>query len=209
MLCWIVCVALAGIPLGPTPAPVRQVCASTTKPVRVLCPATYPRVRGSRVEDGRDLTLPAYGGYLVTFNDSAFATEDVAHVFLGGQPGALSLRGRPRQAWPRPGERKPDKEMRIPAGFRNGRIPGDGSVPTHLRARVVRGAEVGGVPALVLRVPWAYPRGGVHSEHLIVIWNAEDHGYLVSVHFRGGRGRFRYTEDDRIDAALAIAESSA
>lgn len=174
----------------------------------ILCPSAYPRVQGSRVEDGRDLTLPTYGGYLVTFNDAAFRTEDAAHVFLGGQPGAFSLAGRRRQAWPRPAEGKPDKEMRIPAGFRSGRIRGDGSVPTGLRARVVRRARVGAAPALVLRVPWAYPRGGVHSEHLIVLWNEAGHGYLVSLHFRGGRGRFRYTESDRINAALAIAEGA-
>jgi hypothetical protein len=197
-----------GIPLGPTPALVRTFCTETEAAIPVLCPAEYPRVRGSRTSDGRDLTLPGYGGYLVTFNDTAFRTEDAAHVFLGGQPGEFSLRGRPGQRWPRPGEDKPDREMRIPAGYRSGRIPGDGNVPTRLRARVVGSGRVAGSQALLLRVPYEYPEGGVHSEHTILLWNQGGHGYLVSVHFSGGRGRYRYTQADRDKAALAVAASA-
>jgi hypothetical protein len=196
------------IPLGPTPALVRRSCARTDASIPVLCPSEYPRVRGSRTSDGRDLTLPTYGGYLVTFNDTTFRTEDAGHVFLGGQPAEFSLSGIRGQAWPQPGEPRPDTEMRIPAGYRSGRIPGDGNVPTRVRARVLGSARVAGSAALLLEVPWEYPTGGVHSDHTIVLWNDGGHGYLVSVHFTGGRGRFRYTETDRVNAALAVAASA-
>ena len=163
---------------------------------------------GTRVVDGRDLTLPGYGGYLTTFNDRAVRTEDAGHVLLGAQPAPFSLEGRRGEEWPRPGESKPDREMRIPAGYRSGRMGGDGSVPARLRARIALRARVGGRPALTLRVPWGYPAGGGHGDHVIVVWNEHGHGYLVSVHFSGGRGPFRYSEHDRINAALAIADST-
>jgi len=69
-------------------------------------------------------------------------------------------------------------------------------------------ARVAGRPAVALRMPWGYPAGGLHGDHVIVVWNQHGHGYLVSVHFSGGRGTFRYSEDDRIHAALAIADST-
>lgn len=157
----------------------------------VLCPTVYPGVLLSQVADGRGLTLPAYGGYLLTFNDPGIRTADVGHVFLGGQPARFSLAGSPGRGWPEPGQSAPDREMRI-----------------HRGARVIRRAPVGSDPALILRVAEPYPAGGVHAEHVLVLWNVGGHGYLVSVHLRGGRGRFAFSERDRVNAALAIARSA-
>jgi hypothetical protein len=175
----------------------------------VLCPSVWPRHDG-RAEDGRNLVLPGFQGYLGTFNDGGFLTGDAGHLLLGGQPKPFSLTGAPGALWPRPGQPNPNAAMRLPPdAFPAGHLP---------RATIARRAEVGGLPAIVIH-PREYPRGGVHGGHVVVLWNQRGRGYLVSLHF-GGRPessdepvtvpkRFRYTLSDRIHAALRIATSAA
>jgi hypothetical protein len=44
--------------------------------------------------------------------------------------------------------------------------------------------------------------------HVIVLWNRQHHGYMLSFHFASGPGGTAYPLADRVKAALAIARSS-
>lgn len=193
-------------PAGPDARVVQRGCRRAAHHAAwLLCPSRYPLLASSQVDDGRGLARASYRG---SFNDAGFRTVDAGHLFLAGQPHRLSLEGRTGQAWPRPGAAKPDKQLRIPAGYRSAQIPGGGSVPTHRGTEVVRAARVGATPTLVLRVAAQYPAGGVHSGHVLVLWNRGDFGYAVSLHFGGGKGRFRYSKAARAQTALTIARSA-
>jgi hypothetical protein len=163
-----------GIPLGPTPAAVGRACAHVHAAMPVACPSRWPRGSSRMAPELEDLTRPKFRGYLLSLNQAGFRTSDFGHLILGGQPRPFALRGRTGA----------DRRLGI------------------IRAAVVRSAQVGAAPALVLRAP-PYPRGGVHGGHVIVLWNRGGHGYLVSLHFAGGHAR--YSQAQRIDAALAIA----
>lgn len=178
----------------------------------MLCPSLWPRLPGSRlVEPPINLKPKPYAGYLATFNNTRFVTGDAGHLFLGGQPTPFSMKGRVGEHWPRPGAPRPDPEMRLPpyVGRWGGNLP---------PATIIRRAMVGGRSSLVLQ-PDQYPRAGIHGGHVVVVWNQDARGYLVSLHF-GGRPeptpyrlkvpkRFRYTPTQRIEAALRLADSAA
>jgi hypothetical protein len=182
-----------GIPLAPAPRVVVSFCKKTRKPVPVLCPTVFPRRAppapppDRRDLSGRDFTPSRYAGYLVNFNDPRARTRDLGHVVLAAQPRRFSLDGAPGADWPRAGQR-PDAEMRIGAA-----------------GTVVRRTAVHGRPAIVVRSK-PYPAGGIHGGHVVVAWNEGGDGYLVSLHYIGGRER--YDEAQRIGAALTIARSA-
>ena len=68
-------------------------------------------------------------------------------------------------------------------------------------AKLLRRAPVSGSSAAVLEAP-PYPQGGVHGGHIIVLWNAGGHGYVMSAHGEG------MTRAAVIRAALRMARSS-
>jgi hypothetical protein len=181
------------IGLAEPPRPVLDFCRSTDKPVPRMCPSLSPRLPGGEPPrdphdlSGRDFTPAEYAGYLVNFNDARARTGDVGHIILAAQPDPFSLAGEAGTRWPQAGEH-PDAEMRIAAG-----------------GTLLREESVHRLPAIVVGAR-PYPAGGIHGGHILVLWNEMGHGYLVSLHYAGGRAS--YTRRQRIAAALAIAESS-
>ncbi len=45
--------------------------------------------------------------------------------------------------------------------------------------------------------------------HVIVLWNRQQHGYMLSLHFDGAPNGRAYTLADRVSAALRVASSFA
>jgi hypothetical protein len=180
-----------GIPLGAPPAAVARLCAEAARGSFAACPAVYPRRGASDQIESQVLTPKRYGGYLLSINDVSFKTADLGHVILAGQPRQFVLGGgSPGERWPQRADQKPDSRLGLPARIRGRRW-----------LVLVEHVDVGG-DAIVLRAA-PYPAGGLHGGHVIVLWNAGGHGRVVSLHFGGGR----YTERERIAAALAIARS--
>ncbi|HEX2161459.1 MAG TPA: hypothetical protein VHF88_06525 [Thermoleophilaceae bacterium] len=68
-----------------------------------------------------------------------------------------------------------------------------------LPTRRVGTTRVHGRRAAIMKAP-PYPKGGIHGDHAIVMWNEGGHGYLVSAHSESSR---RATQ-----AAIGIARSS-
>jgi hypothetical protein len=69
--------------------------------------------------------------------------------------------------------------------------------------RVLRAAKVGRHPVLLLR-PEGYPTGGIHGGRLAVVWNQQDKGYALSMHFAEGTA---YDASARETVLLEIATS--
>jgi hypothetical protein len=84
------------------------------------------------------------------------------------------------------------------------RIPmaGGGTFVQQRPARYIGSTTVHGLHAWILREP-AYPQGGLHGRHVIVLWNQAGHGYLVSVHGQG------LDDSALIGNATALARSAA
>ncbi|HEX8053040.1 MAG TPA: hypothetical protein VF517_08600 [Thermoleophilaceae bacterium] len=143
------------------------------------------------------MTHDAYAGYLLDFNQPAFGGDDLGHMLLGAQPRPLDVNGTVGQTWPRRSTGAPDTELRLPART-------DG--PRARRLAIVRVVRVGDADALVLRSP-PMPAGGIHSGHVIVLWNLAGRGYEVSLHLADSRRPGRYTERERIRAAVTVARS--
>ena len=76
-----------------------------------------------------------------------------------------------------------------------------GTFVQQLPARRIATARVHGTPATVLREP-PYPTGGIHGDHVLVLWNERGHGYLVSVHGE------RLSRPALVSVALAMARSA-
>ena len=178
------------LPLGATPSVVRHFCVQRAMRHKftVLCPTRYPRVSSSLVTpSGASFLGPSF--YWASFNDAAgFDDGDDGHLILGGQRPSFSLAGSPGQTWPRPGRPKPVSQLNLPP------------------ARILRHTVVLGQPALVL-ISAPYPGGGFMGGHVIVLWNAHSHGYVLSLHYNGQRNYIGYTQAERVAAALAIARS--
>jgi hypothetical protein len=172
--------AAQGSPLPPAPEGVADGCreAADAATFPVACPTEWPDAgRPAKVR------LRLYGSdvaYLLEAQSGFGSRSPVFHVLFGGQ-------------------RKP-----FPAGFE-----GDGKqlrVTTHrVTTPIFKGGEPTGrtfvverpirrvgttrihdQPAGVLKSP-PYPQGGIHSDHTIVMWNENGHGYLVSTHSETSR----------------------
>ena len=52
-----------------------------------------------------------------------------------------------------------------------------------------------------------YPIGGFMGGHVFVLWNRQQHGYMLSLHFDGAPNGRAYSLADRVDAALQVASS--
>jgi hypothetical protein len=174
----------------------------------VLVPERFPTLPSSKTVGGGERTPGKPDVYMGTFNDFAFKGTDGGHVLLGGQRAPFSLRGRAGQSWPRPGEPLPAPALSLPTRSRSVPVKGGGRFQQEKPARILRRTTVHRLAALVLKAP-PYPLGLIHGGHIVVIWNQDHHGYLVSVHFEsastpGGTP----TLVDRVTAALSIADST-
>ena len=87
-------------------------------------------------------------------------------------------------------------------------MQGGGRYVAERPATILAHVHVRGDDGLVLVAP-AYPTGGFMGGHVIVLWNANGHGYMLSFHFNGSRGGRGYSQAERVTAALAIAASFA
>lgn len=74
-------------------------------------------------------------------------------------------------------------------------------------ARILEHATVQRQAALILLAA-PYPLGGFMGGHVIVLWNREHHGYMLSFHYVAAVAQQPYTLRERVHAALAIARSS-
>lgn len=193
--------------LGPTPAAVVHVCRERVqmKKFAVACPTRYPLAPHSLVTpSGVALRGPSF--YWASFNDpSGFPDGDQGHLLIGGQRMPFSLAGQPGQTWPRPPQPRPVQQLPLPRLLTTP-MAGGKTYIVQRPARVLLHAMVKGLPALVLNAP-AHPEGGLSGGHIIVLWNRDGHGYLVSLHFAVSPTRTPYVESQRITAALAIAAS--
>ena len=156
--------------LRPAPENVLRRCDEVTLEVRlpVRCPARLPG-RGRWHVEHRNLGS-APREYVM---DLAGRGRGPFHLLLGGRARPWDLRpsgGR----WPR--EAVAGGALRLIGARASRRVP-----PPPVRPRVVRSAEVAGRPALLLRVA-AYPTGGVHGDHLAVVWNQDGRGWGASLH---------------------------
>ena len=144
--------------------------------------------------------------YWASFNDAAGFDEDNGHLIFGGQRPPFSLAGSLGATWPRPGQaQQPVRQLGLPRLFTTP-IQGGGIYVARRPARIRARTTVAGRPALILLAP-PYPEGGFMGGHVIVLWNREQHGYMLSFHFgrsHAGRG---YTLSERLTAALAVAHS--
>ena len=186
----------AAILLGPAPAAVRHECAQRAdySVYRTSCPTRWPvRRRAATKLDAAIVRGPSQ--WWASFDDPAFGPPDGGHVIIGGQNPPLSLAGDAGETWPRPGEPAPLRLLDLP---RLRKTP-DGFV-SEQPPTIVERTSVAGRPALVLTAA-PYPLGGIHGDHVLVLFNVEGHGAFVSLHL-GGSSRAQ-----RIAAALAVAAS--
>ncbi len=196
----------AAIPLGSTPKAVTAFCRERARLGKfdVLCPTRYPLARDSQVVGSGSAVLgPSF--YWASFNDAAGFDEDNGHLIFGGQRPPFSLAGSLGATWPRPGQAQPVRQLGLPRLFTTP-IQGGGIYVARRPARIRARTTVAGRPALILLAP-PYPEGGFMGGHVIVLWNREQHGYMLSFHFgrsHAGRG---YTLSERLTAALAVAHS--
>jgi hypothetical protein len=197
------------LPLGATPSVVRHFCVQRARRRKftVLCPTRYPRVSSSVVTpSGASLLGPSF--YWASFNDAAgFDDGDGGHLILGGQRPLFSLAGSPGQGWPLSGQPRPVSQLNLPRLITTPKT-GGGLYVAERPARILRRTAVLGQSALVL-VSAPYPGGGFMGGHVIVLWNADGHGYVLSLHYDGRRSGIAYTQAERVAAALAIARSFA
>ena len=146
--------------------------------------------------------------YWASFNDPAgFDIGDQGHLIFGGQRLPFSLAGSPGTTWPRPGQARPVKQLNLPRLITTPTQDGRPFVAQR-RARILRHATIRARPALVLVAP-PYPFGGFMGGHLIVLWNWQRHGYMLSFHFEGAPNGDLYPLAERVTAALRLASSFA
>jgi hypothetical protein len=146
--------------------------------------------------------------YWASFNDAAgFDDGDDGHLILGGQRPAFSLAGSPGQTWPRPGQAIPVAQLNLPRLIKTP-MQGGGLYVAERPARALRHTRVLGRNALIL-IASPYPEGGFMGDHVIVLWNWHQHGYMLSFHFEGSRSGAVYTLAERVTAAIDVASSFA
>jgi hypothetical protein len=141
----------------------------------VLCPAEWPDAgRPAKVR------LRLYGSdlaYVLEAQTGFGSRSPVFHVLFGGQrrPFRAGFEGDGRQL------RLTTRRVVTPyyASPRGGRILGRSVV--ELPTRRVDSTHVRGHLAAIMNAP-PYPKGGIHGDHSVVMWNEGGHGYLVSTH---------------------------
>ena len=169
-------------PLPPAPPGVAEGCqeAANAASLEVLCPSDWPAAKRPT-----KLNLRLYGSdvaYLLEAQSGFGSRSPVFHVLFGGQkkPFPQGFEGSGRLL------RVTTRRRVVPfyASPRRGRVRGHSVV--ELPTRLVRMTRVHGRPAAIMKAP-PYPRGGIHGDHSIVMWNEDGHGYLVSTHSESSR----------------------
>jgi hypothetical protein len=183
-------------PLPPAPNGVADGCreAADVVTLPVVCPTEWPDAgRPAKVR------LRLYGSdvaYLLEAQSGFGNRSAVFHVLFGGQ----------RKLFP-DGFEGGGKQLRVTTrrvvtpyygSPRGGRVLGTSVVERP--ARRVGTTRVHGLPAAIMKAP-PYPQGGIHGDHAIVMWNENDHGYLVSAHSETSRRAATRT-------AIQIAQST-
>jgi hypothetical protein len=195
------------IPFGAAPTAVTSFC--TERAVRhtfpTLCPTRYPRIVSSQISaSGSSLLAPSF--YWASFNDpTGFTSDDDGHLIFGGQRPPFSLVGSHAQTWPRPGEPRPVAQLGLPRLVTTP-MQGGGRYVAQRPAQILRHATVDAHVALILVAP-PYPDGGFMGGHVIILWNQQHHGYMLSFHFAAAPSGRAYTLDARVAAAVEMARS--
>jgi hypothetical protein len=178
--------------LTPTPTAIKDACArtATSATFPVLCPARWPPPRGRGGRTARLFERASSVYLLDAANGFTRRGGHVFHLLLGGQR-------RPFRHWPAgvdPRLRVTTRQVTIP-------MQGGGEFVQQLPARRIGTARVHGAGAAILQEP-PYPAGGLHGGHVVVLWNENGHGYLVSVHGE------RLSRRALISIALSMARSA-
>jgi hypothetical protein len=193
------------IPFGVAPPAVAGFCSARAlrHTFPVLCPTSYPRIATSQVgASGSSLLAPSF--YWASFNDpTGFNSDDDGHLIFGGQRFPFSLVGSNGQTWPRPGQPRPVAQLGLPRLVTTP-MQGGGRYVAQRPARILRHATVDGDNALILIAP-PYPDGGFMGGHVLILWNRQHHGYMLSFHFAAAPSGRAYTRDERVAAALEMA----
>jgi hypothetical protein len=156
------------------------------------------------VPSGRSVIGPSF--YWVSFNDAAgFDGGDDGHLVFGGQRPPFSLVGSVGQTWPRAGQPDPLEQLQLPHLVTT-QLAGGGRSIDQRPPRILRHTVVGGRDALVLAAP-PYPDGGFMGGHVIVLWNRQQHGYMLSFHYQSSRTGHIYALSERVAAAINVARS--
>jgi hypothetical protein len=186
----------AGSSLPPAPPGVASGCrdAADVATFDVLCPTGWPEAKRPA-----KIRLHLYGrdvAYLLEAQSGFGSRAPVFHVLFGGQdkpfPPGFEGAGRLLRVTTR------RKVVPFYASPRGGRVLGHDVV--ELPTRLIRTTRVHGQTAGVMQAP-PYPKGGIHGDHSIVMWNERGHGYLVSTHSETSRRA-------AARAAIDIARSS-
>ena len=172
----------AGRSLPSAPPGVADGCrnAADVAAFDVLCPTGWPQAtRPTRAR------LRLYGSdvaYLLEAQSGFSSRAPVFHVLFGGQrkpfPARFEGSGRLLRLTTR------RKVVPVYASPRGGRVLGHDVV--ELPTRLIRTTRVHGQTAGVMKAP-PYPKGGIHGDHTVVMWNEGGHGYLVSTHSESSR----------------------
>jgi hypothetical protein len=178
--------------LRPAPAAVARACQQATGRAAfpVVCPSQWPPHGGAGQPKLRSFGRTADAYLLDASNGFSRRKTHVFHLLVGGQR-------RPFGRWPS----GVDSDLRVTT--HKVVIPerGGGTFVQHLPARRIATARVHGAPATVLREP-PFPTGGIHGDHVLVLWNEGGHGYMVSVHGE------RLSRPALVSVALAMARSA-
>ena len=158
--------------LTPTPDVVKTACkrARASVDFTILCPTHWPRTRSPSSPSLRWMTKTKRVYLLNAFNGLRDRSPHVFHLLIGGQQRDFGKR------WT-----AIDPGLRVTTGLVTTPIRGGGRFVQQRPARRIGTTTVAGHAAVVLQEP-AYPQGGLQGGHIIILWNAAGHGYLVSVH---------------------------
>jgi hypothetical protein len=155
-----------------------------------MCPTSWPitSAAGEPQVGAFDVAKDAY--LLNAFNGLGDRSAHIFHLLLGGQ-------ARPFGA----AYESLDPLLRVTTRYVRIPMLRGGSFVQQRPATRIAGAIVHDSHAAVLREP-PYPQGGLHGDHVIVLWDQSGHGYLVSVHGYG------MTEAALVRAAIELARST-
>jgi hypothetical protein len=166
--------------LQQAPAAVANACRSLarSRTVLVLCPTRLPAgrwgVNHSTLRNGRC-------AYLLDLNTHPFGENVPFHALAGGrcQPWPLTTRN---GHWPAGPSLANDLGLIGAGPLRPGQPSTTTTTPTRVPPRILRHIHIGAHAGLLLQEA-SYPNGGVHGGHLAAIWNQNDNGYVLSLHF--------------------------
>lgn len=167
--------------LGRVPPRLTAACrevAAATRGTEVVCPTRLPATSPANKLRIAHLDLaPERRSYLIDAEMEALSSETPFHVLIGGTQSGYSMRtknGRWPLAFPQrdPLRLIPLRELE----------PGQRGAPRPATVRVLKTANIGGRPAIVLQLP-PYPLGGVQGGHTAVLLDQPTGYYVISLHW--------------------------